>query len=111
MAARGFLAPLPKKFQLICMVECRGASIALMLVAPLDYSDHATPTSSSRVQNIEVGPDGLWRVEEALAASLALAKAGDGMSAHNKGRLDEIRSKLTAAHQRGQVSPPEFCTL
>lgn len=44
-----------------------------------------SPSLPGRRQNMEVGPDGLWRVEEIMAASQALARAGDGMSAHNKG--------------------------
>lgn len=55
------------------------------------------------LQDVEVGPNGLWRVEEALAASHVLVSAGDKMAAHNQGRLAELRKRVQEVTQRGKV--------
>jgi hypothetical protein len=36
------------------------------------------------MQTIELGPNGLWRIEEALETSKVLSQAGEKMSAHNQ---------------------------
>jgi hypothetical protein len=48
---------------------------------------------------VEFGPNGLWRLEEALEAMQTLAKAGEQMSAYNQRLVCSLQNKPLSAVQ------------